>query len=50
MWAWGHNTNGQLGNGDSGTDPGTGMAFRSPVPVQVVGITDARAIAAGNNT
>ncbi len=38
MWAWGHNTQGQLGNG---------TATNSYVPVQVSGLTGVTAIAAG---
>lgn len=38
---WGYNLNGQLGNG--------GVPIRSSTPVDVVGITDATAIAAGEN-
>ena len=38
---WGENFSGQLGNGQSGRNA------RSPLPVQVTGITDATAISAG---
>ncbi len=38
MWAWGYNVYGELGNGTN-TD--------SNIPVQVGGLTRARAIAAG---
>ena len=40
---WGENGSGQLGNGQSGRNA------RSLVPVQVIGITDATAIAAGGS-
>ena len=38
VWAWGHNQEGQLGNGST---------TNSNVPVQVVGLTNIVAIAAG---
>ena len=48
---WGNNWHGQLGNGQGGTDD-AGFAeiandFYSPLPVSVVGITDATAITTG---
>ncbi|UVI32926.1 RCC1 domain-containing protein [Paenibacillus spongiae] len=43
VWAWGNNANGELGSGTGGTNN------RSPVPVQVEGISDVIAIAAGSN-
>ncbi|MGA3207059.1 MAG: hypothetical protein ABSE05_04450 [Syntrophales bacterium] len=42
VWAWGGNSNGQLGNGNYG--PGTD----SNIPVQVGGLANIMAIAAGN--
>jgi alpha-tubulin suppressor-like RCC1 family protein len=51
VWAWGINGAGQLGNGTSGgaVVPGlySGEPFRSPVPVQVQGLSDITAIAQG---
>ena len=43
---WGNNRSGQLGNKKSSDD---GAAFYSSVPVEVAGITDAAAIAAGQD-
>jgi alpha-tubulin suppressor-like RCC1 family protein len=42
VWAWGRNQSGQLGNGTFGHD------VNQTHPVQVVGLTDVRAIAAGS--
>ena len=44
---WGHNTFGQLGNGQSGSSQSDDSA-NSLVPVQVLNITDATAIASGS--
>ncbi|MCM8816517.1 MAG: hypothetical protein NC913_03270 [Candidatus Omnitrophica bacterium] len=43
VWAWGGGRDGQLGNGQSGND------YYSSVPVQVSGLTNIIAIAAGDN-
>ena len=46
---WGHNNFGQLGNGQSTGDP-QDFSSASPVPVKVIGISDATAISAGTPT
>jgi alpha-tubulin suppressor-like RCC1 family protein len=47
VWAWGYNYYGQLGDGNSGIDPATNADFVSNTPVQASGLTDVKAIAAG---
>ena len=47
VWAWGYNYYGQLGDGNSGIDPNTNADFVSNTPVQASGLTDVKAIAAG---